>query len=178
MVELHQRERQFGFQASDAEWRVIELHLFLVVAMWRMVAAENLDRPIRQPFQYGLAVARRAQRRVHLEVRVEHRPARLSAVPGIELHLFLVVAMWRMVAAENLDRPIRQPFQYGLAVARRAQRRVHLEVRVVRRPARLSAVAGIEAKNVLAIRVPESIAACYRRIRECKMMRASLSGNW
>src|ERR1039458_9746057 len=118
MVELHQRKRQLGFQPGDAERRVIELHLFLVVAMRRVVAAENLDRPIRQPFQYGLAVARRTQRRVHLEVRV------------------------------------------------------------VCRPARLSAAAGIEAKHTLTVRVPESVTAGYRRIREREVMRASLSGNW
>src|ERR1017187_4689475 len=117
MVELHQGKRQLGFQASNAERRVIELHLLLVIAMWRVVAPEILDRAIHQPFQYGLAVARRTQRGVHLEIRV------------------------------------------------------------VRRPVRLSAAAGIEAKHTLAVRVPESVAAGHRSVGEGKMMRASLSGN-
>src|ERR1035441_10518596 len=99
MVELHQRQRQLGFQAGDAERRVIELHLFLVVAMWRVVAAENLDRAIRQPFQYGLAVPRRAQRRVHLEVRVVRRPTRLSTATGIKAKYTLAVRV-----PESVDR--------------------------------------------------------------------------
>ena len=57
VVKLHQRERQFRLQAGDAERRVIELHFFLVVAMRRVVAAKDLQRAVRQPFQDRLAVA-------------------------------------------------------------------------------------------------------------------------
>ncbi len=71
---LHQRKRQFGFQPGDAKRRVIKLDFLFVIAMRRMVAAQDFNRAVRQPFENRLAVARRAQRRVHLEIRVVFRP--------------------------------------------------------------------------------------------------------
>ena len=74
--QLHERQRQFGFQTGDAERRVIEFHFLLVIAVRRVVAAQNFNRAVGQPFQNRLAVARGAQRRIHFEIRVVGRPFR------------------------------------------------------------------------------------------------------
>ena len=71
---LHQRQRQFGFQSGDAERRVVKLNFLFKIAVRRVVAAQNFNRAVGQPFQNRLAVARRTQRRVHFEIRVVGRP--------------------------------------------------------------------------------------------------------
>src|SRR6266545_7781621 len=72
--ELHERQGQFGLQARDAEGRVVELDLLLVIAVRRVIAAKDLDGAVGETFENSVAVARRTQRRVHLEVRVVNRP--------------------------------------------------------------------------------------------------------
>src|SRR4051812_13629804 len=80
MIQLHQRKRQFSFEAGDAEWGVIELDFLFIVAMGRMIAAKDFDSPVGKTFQDGLAIARRAQRWIHLEPRVVGRPGRQSLI--------------------------------------------------------------------------------------------------
>ena len=74
MDQLHQRERKFGFQSSDAERCVVELNFFFVIAMRRVVAAQNLNRAVRQSFKNRLAVSGRAERGIHFEIRVVSWP--------------------------------------------------------------------------------------------------------
>jgi len=61
--------------------------------------------------------------------------------------------MRRVIAANDFERAIDDPFKDGFAIAGRAQRRVHLEVRVVCRP--LRALCGVVTRNLLPVRPPE-----------------------
>ncbi len=69
-------ERHRRLEAGDAERRVIELDLLLVVVMRRVVGRDDVDAAVGEPLQHRVAVGRLAQRRVHLRVGVVgHRRA-------------------------------------------------------------------------------------------------------
>ena len=79
MHEAVEAERHRRLEAGDAERRVIELDLLLVVVMRRVIGGDDVDAAVGEPLQHGVAVGRLAQRRVHLHVRVVgHRRRRAS----------------------------------------------------------------------------------------------------
>src|SRR3989442_5425515 len=84
--------------------------------------------------------------------------------------------MGRVIAAKNLDRAIGYAFENSLAIARRAQRRIHLEISIVCRPGRQT-IAHILSKNTFAVLFPKLFAASDGGIGQGKMVRASFSGN-
>ena len=80
MIKLHQRHRQFVLKAGDAERRVGELDLLFIVAVRRVVTRDDFQRAVGNTLDHRLSIGGRAERRVHLEVRVVFRPGRLVIV--------------------------------------------------------------------------------------------------
>src|SRR5438876_3245780 len=79
--------------------------------------------------------------------------------------------MGGMVASEYLHRPIHDTLDNGLAILRRAQRRVHLEVGVISGPGWPGCFAIGMAKNALAIAAPEFFAARDSCVGQHEMVR-------
>ena len=79
-----------------------------------------------------------------------------------------------MIAAQDLDRAIGQPFQDCLAVNGRPQRRIHLKGCIVSRPFG-KLFQQVKANNFFPVCAPEFLAAGDRGVREREMMRACLA---
>ena len=75
----HDRHR--GLEADDAERRAIELDHLLVDVVRRMVRGDHVHAAVGDALEHRVAILRRAQWRVHLEVRVVlHRAVQRSSV--------------------------------------------------------------------------------------------------
>ena len=79
-VRVQRRERRL--EARDAERRVLERHVLLVTCMWRVIRGDRADRTVAERLEECDPVVLGAERRVHLEVRVEraHRVVRQAEV--------------------------------------------------------------------------------------------------
>src|SRR5436190_421266 len=80
--------------------------------------------------------------------------------------------MWSVVARNDFDGAVSEAIDQSGPIGSGSERRVHLEVRVVRRPMRLFAV-----DQPFAVGAPELVATGDARVGECKMMWASFAGN-
>ena len=60
-----------GLQAGDAEGCLLERNVLLVARVRRVVGRDRLDRPVAERLEQRLPVRLGAERRVHLQVRVE-----------------------------------------------------------------------------------------------------------
>ena len=74
MVELHERQAKLHLQTDNTERSVIELHFLFRLGVGGMVAGDDFQRAIDQPFQNRLPIGSRTERRIHLEVGVIDRP--------------------------------------------------------------------------------------------------------
>ena len=74
MKKFHQRERQLRFEARYPERSAVEFHRFFVIAMGRVIAADDFESAIDNSLENRLAIASRTQRRIHFEVRVVSWP--------------------------------------------------------------------------------------------------------
>ena len=66
---MQRRERRL--QARDAERRVLERHVLLVTRMRRVIRGDRADRTVAERVEERDPVVLGAERRVHLEVRIE-----------------------------------------------------------------------------------------------------------
>ena len=60
-----------GLEAGDAERRLLERHVLLVPRVRRVIGGDDADRAVAERVDERAAVVLRAQRRVHLQIRVE-----------------------------------------------------------------------------------------------------------
>ena len=67
-----QAEPQCRLQASDAVGSVVELHFLLMHGVGRVVGSDHVHYAVQDGLDHGVAVGRRAQRRIHLGVGVVH----------------------------------------------------------------------------------------------------------
>ena len=65
-----QAQPERGLEAGDAVGRALELHFLLVHGVGRMVGGDGIHHAIEDGLDHGVAVGRRAQRRIHLGVGV------------------------------------------------------------------------------------------------------------
>lgn len=68
---LREQDGNVGFEADDAVRRVDELARFFFAGVRRVIGGEAVDGTIEQAFETGFDVGLFAQRRIHLEIRVE-----------------------------------------------------------------------------------------------------------
>src|SRR5581483_3562157 len=59
------------FESSDAERRALELHLFFVQGMRRVVSRDGIHGPISECYHDRLPVRVRPQWRIHFEIRIK-----------------------------------------------------------------------------------------------------------
>jgi len=76
VVQLHEGEGEFGFEAGDPKGRVIELDFLFVIAMGRVIAAQDIDGAVGDGCEDGFTIGGGAQGRIHFEVRVVRGPRR------------------------------------------------------------------------------------------------------
>ena len=69
-MQLRDGQRQRRLQPGDAEGRALELHLFLMRRMRRVVGGNRVHRSVTQCRYDRFAVCYRTKWRIHLEVRV------------------------------------------------------------------------------------------------------------
>src|SRR5439155_14979350 len=69
-MELRNRQSQRSLQTSDPKRSTFEFHFLLVRGVRRVVRSDGIDGAVGERHQNGLPVGGRAQRRVHLEIRV------------------------------------------------------------------------------------------------------------
>ena len=69
-MKFRDRQRQRGLQARDAESSAFKLHFLFVRSMRSVVGCNRIHRAVRQRDHDRLAISRRTQRRIHLEIRV------------------------------------------------------------------------------------------------------------
>ena len=95
----------------------------------------------------------------------------------IKFHLLLEIAVRRVVAAQHGERAVGESRENRVAVPRGAERRIHFEIGVERRPRGTPRGVGFVAENAPAILRPERLAAGDRGVGEREVMRAGLAGN-
>ena len=79
MDEPIEAQRHGGLEPGDAERRMIELDVLLVVVVRRVVGGDDVDAAVGNALEHRIAVGGLAQRRVHLDVGVVRAPARRAS---------------------------------------------------------------------------------------------------